>query len=522
MASPNVFTIDAAQLAGLQEMAAGAQGRIYAAPTVRLDDRWPALYKEFHPHLLGALNAGALEQLVGLPGQLGLELERWLSEFAAWPAAIVTRGGAVSGFLMRQAPPGMLPAAEFLGGRSVVTDEPALRQSLAAAENVLTSLHGWGVTLGPIDPRHLLLGRRPGCFLLGCDGFQVHGASVLPPVDGPHSPESDRMHFARLSGDLLALAPALPPISGIPAGPVSPDAPVAYHLAPEYSPAVVSGPPTSSPPASGPPISGPPVISGPPMSGPPLSGGPPISGPSGYSEYPPPPYAPQYASPYPPPPGAPRPPRRLRGWIIALAALVILVPAAAVAGVAVLRSHHTPIAAPSPTAAPTQSGKQSASAGPTDEPTTAGPTPTTAAPTGNPTKVGIVDIGPVAGDARATDVGRMFDTYFSAINARDFDTAVQVYDPSGSINPNDANQRQTFANGVSTTTDSAASVQSIGPAGSTVPVRITFVSHQQSGYGPKGRTSETCTRWDVTYLLSSPSAGQYKIVKATKATNRPC
>jgi hypothetical protein len=53
-------------------------------------------------------------------------------------------------------------------------------------------------------------------------------------------------------------------------------------------------------------------------------------------------------------------------------------------------------------------------------------------------------------------------------------------------------------------------------------VRITFVSHQQAGYGPKGRPNETCTRWDVTYLLSSPAAGQYKIVKATKATSRPC
>src|SRR5689334_11535310 len=135
MASPNVFTIDVAQLAGLQEVAAGAQGRIYAAPSVRLDDRWPALYKEFHPHLLGALNVGALEQIIGLPAQLGLELERWLSERAAWPAAIVTRGGTggtggtVSGFLMRQAPPGLLPAAEFLAGRSAVTDELALRQS---------------------------------------------------------------------------------------------------------------------------------------------------------------------------------------------------------------------------------------------------------------------------------------------------------------------------------------------------------------------------------------------------------
>jgi eukaryotic-like serine/threonine-protein kinase len=501
MASPNVFTIDAAQLAGLQEVAAGAQGRIYAAPSVRLDDRWPALYKEFHPHLLGALNVGALQQIIGLPGQLGLELERWLSERAAWPAAIVTRGGAVSGFLMRQAPPGLLPAAEFLAGRAAVTDELALRQSLAEAENILTSLHGWGVTLGPMDPRHLLLGRQPGCFLIGCDAFQLHGASVLPPVDGPHSPESDRLHFARLSGDLLALAPNFPPMPGVISGP-----PVSYDLAPEYAaPGFNSMPPMSGPPMPGPPMSGPPM-SGPPMSGPPMSGppmsGPPMSGPPAYLQYPP-----------------PKPPRRMHGWIIALAALVILVPAAAVAGVAVLRSHHTPAAAPS-----TKGPSPSANPTPTSAPSTDSPTPapTTEQPTANPTTVGVVDIAAVAGDPRATAVGRMFDTYFSAINAHDFATAVQVYDPSGSINPNDANQRQTFANGVSTTTDSAAAVQSIGPNGSAVPVRITFDSHQQAGYGPKGRPNETCTHWDVTYLLSSPSADQYKILKASKATNRPC
>jgi hypothetical protein len=361
----------------------------------------------------------------------------------------------VSGLLMRAAPDGLVPAAEFLGGVSVPTDEPALRQSLAEADALMATLHGWGVTLGPIDARHLLLGRQPACFLLGCDGFLVHGSSILPAAGEPFSPESDRLHFATLSSDLLALATDS-----------AATMPLAYA---PTSPAAFTSDPT-----------------------------------------------PMYGSPYGPQPGRSR---NTVGLIIALAALIVLIPIAAVAGVALFRSNNRPaVPAANATTAP----------GPT---TVAPPTASSAEPSSTdvatgqpaqPSKVGLVDIGAVAGDPRATAVATMFDTYFSAINDKNYDAAIQVYDPNGSINPNDPKQRQTFANGVSTTTDSAASVLSIGPDGSTVPVHITFESHQQAGYGPKGRPDETCTRWDVTYLLSSPAAGQYRIVKATKVTNKPC
>src|SRR5690242_5436402 len=355
MASPNVFAIDATQLAGLQEVATGAQGRIFTAPSVRLDDRWPALYKEFHPHLQRSLDVGALERMIGLPASLGPDVQRWLNEYTAWPAGIVTRNGMVSGLLMRAAPDGLVPAAEFLGGVSVPTDEPALRQSLAEADALMVSLHGWGVTFGPIDARNLLLGRQPACFLLGCDGFRVHGSSILPAAAGPFSPESDRMHLATLSSDLLAQAQT----------PVSP---------------------------------------------PPFTAEPPIT--------------PMYGSPYGPQPGRSR---NTVGWVIALAALIVLIPVAAVAGVALFRSNNHPaVPAANATTAPAPTTAAPLTASPAE------PSPTDVATSqpAPPSKVGVVDIGAVAGDPRATAVATMFDTYFSAINAKNYDAAIQAYDPS--------------------------------------------------------------------------------------------
>jgi hypothetical protein len=115
----------------------------------------------------------------------------------------------------------------------------------------------------------------------------------------------------------------------------------------------------------------------------------------------------------------------------------------------------------------------------------------------------------------------MFDTYFSAINAHDFARALQFYDPAGKINPNVPKQRQTFADGVRTTADSEVTLLSIAGTGP-VQARVRFVSRQQPGYGPKARPNETCTRWDVTYRLTSPAEHQYRIFDAASAANQPC
>jgi hypothetical protein len=116
----------------------------------------------------------------------------------------------------------------------------------------------------------------------------------------------------------------------------------------------------------------------------------------------------------------------------------------------------------------------------------------------------------------------MFDTHFSAVNAKDYARALSVYDPAGVINPNDPGQAADFQEAVSTTTDSQIMLRSIGPSTRGVlDARVTFRSNQQSGYGPRERPSETCTAWDVTYTLTQPGGGGYKILAGT-ATNAPC
>jgi hypothetical protein len=434
MAPDQVFHIDATQLGALREVAAGSRGRIFAAPAVLINQRWPALYKEYAGHLRPNLDVAALQAMAGLFGELDDGTESWLCERTGWPAAVVTRDGNPCGYLMCQAPAGLVTAADLLTGRAGVGG-PALPAALREVEAVLALLHGRGVALGPVDPRKLLLRPhppapgQPACFLIGCDAFQRYGAAILPPADPMRSPDTDRAHLAALTAELLSTAP--PPPMPAPVAPV-------------------------------------PVLEAKPAR-------------TGLGW----------------------------GWIAVLAAILAAVLAVGAVVVAnALRGHHpTPVAAPASTEAspPPPTGAPSESA-------TASASP----------NVGLVDVSAVAQDARAADIATMFDAYFAAINAHDFATALGLYDPAGKIDPTDPKQRQSFADGVRTTTDSAVTLVSISGQAAPVQARVRFVSHQQAGYGPKARPNETCTRWDVTYRLTSPADHQYRIFAAAAATNQPC
>jgi hypothetical protein len=206
-------------------------------------------------------------------------------------------------------------------------------------------------------------------------------------------------------------------------------------------------------------------------------------------------------------------------WAFVLAGIVGLLMAGSVAAYALVRQDdESGGGAVAASGSPTPS-RAASSTPPRPDPTgTATPTSTTVSPTEAPPTVGMVDISAVRGDGRATDVAAMFDRYFSAINARDYDTALAVYDPAGSIDPGDPAQRKHFVDGVATTTESEARLLSLGDG----TARVSFVSHQQAGYGPKGHENETCTRWDVTYALRSPAAHEYRIFRAASATNARC
>ena len=220
---------------------------------------------------------------------------------------------------------------------------------------------------------------------------------------------------------------------------------------------------------------------------------------------------------YGPPPPAPT--RERRWWIPVLIGVVVLLAIGAVTTVVLVERGNDEPTGSRPATTTTPAGSPGTS-GPTTAPSTSGPT--SASPT-TPSSVGVVAIDPAVTDPRAADVAAMFDSHFSAVNAKDYAKAIAAYDPAGVINPNDSAQASDFRQAISTTTDEQITLRSIGPDSSgrgVLAARVTFRSNQQAGYGPRERPNETCTAWDVTYSVSQPG-GVYKIF-AGKATNAPC
>jgi hypothetical protein len=211
--------------------------------------------------------------------------------------------------------------------------------------------------------------------------------------------------------------------------------------------------------------------------------------------------------------------------LILLGVLLVVLVAGAIGIPRLLRSPDEPSSAGSPatTAAPAE--PQPGEPQPTgSEPIgTTAPEPTgegsTDEPPPAPTAVGIVRIGAGLTDDRAAEVATMFDTYFAGINAKDYDQVGSVLDPAGSIDPTDAGAMAELADGTRTTRDTGIALNRLlDLGGDRVRAEVTFRSTQKAGDGPRGRTGETCTRWDIAYTLSTPP---YRILRST-ASSRPC
>lgn len=223
-------------------------------------------------------------------------------------------------------------------------------------------------------------------------------------------------------------------------------------------------------------------------------------------------------------------------WMVA-AATVLLVGAAVAAAIVAPRllsrsdqpaaatatATATPVsAATTPGAAPAQTDMPSTTdTTNTTDPTAPIDTATVEPTTAQPTAVGIVTIDPGVGDARAADVAAMFDTYFGGINDKDYGRVGSVLDPAGSVDPSDAAQMKSLARGTRSTTDSNVVLTGLGDqtGGGLLTADVTFVSHQNPGDGPRGRSGETCTEWTIHYTVSDD--GAYRI-RDGKAGSRPC
>ncbi|MGA5314840.1 hypothetical protein ACPCTK_12045 [Streptomyces pseudogriseolus] len=207
----------------------GGQGTVWEVEKRLINKTWPVAYKEYKPEALGQLRVDALERMVAfLPGRPAA-VGRWLATNTAWPAALVTEGQAVRGFLMRQIPDEFfitMPSGdrktagfEFLLNsqdyvrRIVGTVSPRQMMGLLLSlADTLHRLHGLSVVAGDLSPKNLLFalsGPRPTCFLIDCDAMGLAGGWALPPVqtpgwglpsgEAPGSPQGDVYKFALLA-----------------------------------------------------------------------------------------------------------------------------------------------------------------------------------------------------------------------------------------------------------------------------------------------------------------------------------
>ncbi|MFJ8432578.1 hypothetical protein ACIQ9P_14905 [Kitasatospora sp. NPDC094019] len=212
----------------------GGQGTVWDQPGLRINDRWPVVFKEYSAECRRGLDGPALGAMVDFVPALPPETGRWLCDRLAWPvAAVVDGGGDPLGFLMRRVPEEFFLSSEAVGLRPAgfefllndqgyldrvgisVTPGQRLRLALDFAVT-LGRLHALGLVVGDLSPKNVLfrLEPEPGCFLIDCDSMRLRGRDVLvqretpswevPEGEQPATEASDAHKFGLLMVRLLA------------------------------------------------------------------------------------------------------------------------------------------------------------------------------------------------------------------------------------------------------------------------------------------------------------------------------
>jgi hypothetical protein len=193
------------------------------------------------------------------------------------------------------------------------------------------------------------------------------------------------------------------------------------------------------------------------------------------------------------PGGDGRPPRR-SPWILLTVLIVVVLAGGGTAAAFVLSSHHS-------AKHPSQAGATSRPPASQSPPPTPTQSPTTSpSPTSTPGQVGVA--ASVAGNPQTPQIVALLDSYFGAINARNYQAYYALLSP--------AEQQLTspsqFSKGFATTKDRRATLQGIsaGPDGTTVAA-VTFTSHQSPANSVDGHQS--CTHWRISLYLQGNGNG---------------
>ncbi|BCJ62789.1 hypothetical protein [Micromonospora endophytica] len=516
---------DRGKLEPLTEIGKGGQGRVWSVnDTIRINRQWPVAYKEYDAAVLPGLDVDQLRRMVEFVPSLSAETGRWLCEQTAWPARTVCEAGRVRGFLMRRIPPDfthqlpgvkgpsqvkpasfqfLLNDASYLARVSIAIDDRQRLMLLAALAETLDRFHALTIVVGDLSPNNLLfqLGAEPRCFFIDCDAMRLDGRSVLTQTETPDwevpageelaTVRSDAYKFGLVAvrlfaGDQVArdpdvLAAVLPELAGLARRSLSRD-PWSRPRPAQWLPALRA--------AEGRPVAAAPTA----------ANAVPAAVPGGGR-------AAAGAGPAPPPASSPQatPSGWVRPWAVTLTVLVLLM---ICGGVVIAGSGGSDDAAES------GAGPQTVYDNGVDQ-------ATPALPRATPT-VGIVRYDRVADHPHGRDIAVMLARWFEAINGRDWDTALASYDPAGVVDPTDPEHRAGYIDALTTTTDSDATLRAVSRSGGRTLAKLTFVSRQAAGYGPKRDPDETCTRWQLTLRLSYSDTYGYRILRPQAAKSSPC
>src|SRR5579875_2185258 len=320
-------------------------------------------------------------------------------------------------------------------------------------------------------------------------------------------PRDEGAGFCVVCGSQFPDAPVTPRSEPVtPAEATNPTGPI-----PVIPPPGFQGPPGFQDPPGfqGPPPQGPPP-QGPPMYGPPPQGPPPAWGPGPRDESTLPPYgldalmgsgqpAETLAGPGGPagPGGNGRPPRR-SGWLLLTIMIIVVLAGGGTAAAFVLSSNHS--------AKPQAS--QTTSPPPARPPPTPTQSPSTSpSPTSSPGQGQVAEAASVAGNPQTPRIGALLDSYFSAINTRNYPAYYALLSPQ----ERQLTSQSQFSKGFATTKDRKETLQALsaGPGGTTV-ASVTFTSHQNPANSVDGHQS--CTHWHISLYLEQ-SGNSYVIGK---------
>ncbi len=213
------------------------------------------------------------------------------------------------------------------------------------------------------------------------------------------------------------------------------------------------------------------------------------------------------------PPWAGPPPERRTGrgsrFALIAACTVVAVGAATAGGILLVHRHGT---APSQA----QSGgttERSHTGRANDGSHSPAPAPTTPAPTPSPSPTQplasdtVAVSAAAAGNPQQAAVVSFLETYFTAINSRDYHAYLSLLGPQAQA----TYTRRDFIRGYRSTSDSAEKLKRIYTAGGDTVAAVTFTSHQDPGDSVNGQ--ESCTRWRVSLYLQ-PAGPGYTMVPA--------